>query len=202
MPRRPPKSKWQPGVSGNPNGRPIGSTNQINNEIRDAFAMLLQSQIPNLQDWLDRAAKKDPIKALDLFTKISERFIPALSRTEVTGAEGLPFSPITINLPNIPKISLGEGASAGTLSAPRELGEGTSTGLSGTPMFLPAKEIISEGTPAEDLGGHYGHRQSVVSESPGHYGHLNSAVSGEDLQDSAGAPSQALSGDPGDGGLD
>jgi hypothetical protein len=150
MPRRKPKSAYQPGQSGNPNGRPIGSTNQINNEIRDAFAMLLQSQIPNLQDWLDRAAKKDPIKALDLFTKISERFIPALSRTEVTGAEGLPFSPITINLPNIPKISLGEGAPVLPLDSPRELGEGS---LAEIPMFLqelPAKEIISEGAPAED----------------------------------------------------
>jgi hypothetical protein len=157
MPRRKPKSAYQPGQSGNPNGRPIGSTNQINNEIRDAFAMLLQSQIPNLQDWLDRAAKKDPIKALDLFTKISERFIPALSRTEVTGAEGVPFAPITINLPNIPKVSIGESSPTSLLASPveevKELGEGTSTGLSQIPVFLPEREVIqefSEGAPPED----------------------------------------------------
>jgi len=156
MPRRKPKSAYQPGQSGNPNGRPIGSTNQINNEIRDAFAMLLQSQIPNLQDWLDRAAKKDPIKALDLFTKISERFIPALSRTEVTGAEGVPFAPITINLPNIPKVSIGEGAPVLPLDSPRELGEGTPAQF---PMFLPEKEVLpdlGEGTPAEDPGEAWG----------------------------------------------
>jgi hypothetical protein len=112
--------------------------------------MLLQSQIPNLQDWLDRAAKKDPIKALDLFTKISERFIPALSRTEVTGAEGVPFAPITINLPNIPKVSIGEGAPVLPLDSPRELGEGTSTGLSELPVFLSEPLPRGEGAPAED----------------------------------------------------
>lgn len=153
MPRRKPKHAWKEGQSGNPNGRPIGSTNQINNEIRDAFAMLLQSQIPNLQDWLNRAAQRDPIKALDLFTKISERFVPSLQRTEITGAEGVPFSPITINLPNIPKINLGEGAPTTLLTSPAEevkaIGEGTPAMI---PVFLPEREEIQdlgEGTPAD-----------------------------------------------------
>lgn len=147
MPRRPPKSKWQPGQSGNPAGRRVGSTNQINNEIRDAFAMLLQSQIPNLQDWLNRAAQRDPIKALDLFTKISERFVPSLSRTEITGAEGQAFTPITINLPNIPKIdvttSIGEGApdqSPLNLPEPKE----TLSLSEGTPAFTLPKPVLSE----------------------------------------------------------
>jgi hypothetical protein len=139
MPRRKPKTAWKEGQSGNPNGRPIGSTNQINNEIRDAFAMLLKSQIPNLQDWLNRAAQRDPIKALDLFTKISERFVPSLQRTEITGADGEAFAPITINLPSIPQFNV-----------PASIGEAAPTAL----IASPAEEVkaIGEGTPTESTG--------------------------------------------------
>jgi hypothetical protein len=160
MPRRPVKNPgksnnpnlWKPGQSGNPAGKPRG-TKQITDEIREVFSLLLQSKLPELEDWLSRAAQRDPIKAADMLIRISERFLPMLSRTEITGAEGTAFSPITINLPNIPKISLGEGAPVIPLDSPRELGEGTSTGLSELPVFLP--ELLDslprgEGAPAED----------------------------------------------------
>jgi hypothetical protein len=82
--------------------------------------MLLQSKLPELEDWLTRAAQRDPIKAADMLIRISERFVPMLSRTEITGAEGTAFSPITINLPNIPKVSIGEGTASTLLTSPAE----------------------------------------------------------------------------------
>ena len=199
MPRRKPKHAFVPGQSGNPAGRPHGSVNEINNSIRTAFAMLLHNQLPNLESWLAEGAKRDPLKTADLLLRISERFTPSLSRTEITGAEGVPFSPITINLPNIPKVSIGESTASSLLTSPAEevkaIGEGN---LAEIPVFLselPAKEEVGEGAPAEELGGHYGHRQSVVSESPGHLEHLDIAVSGEIseiLPDDVGASSQKL----------
>jgi hypothetical protein len=154
MPRRKPKHAFVPGQSGNPNGRPHGSVNEINNSIRTAFAMLLHNQLPNLESWLEAGAKKDPLKTADLLLRISERFTPSLSRTEITGAEGQAFTPITINLPNIPKINLGEGTASTLLTSPAEeiktIGEGTPAQF---PMFLPEKEVIQElreGAPAED----------------------------------------------------
>lgn len=159
MPRRPvknpkPNPGFKPGQSGNINGRPKGSVNEINQQIREAFAMLLHSQLPNLEEWLIRAAQRDPLKAADLMLRISERFTPSLSRTEITGAEGQAFTPITINLPNIPKISLGEGSPTTLLTSPaeevKELGEGTPAMI---PVFLPEREVIpdiGEGAPAED----------------------------------------------------
>jgi hypothetical protein len=92
--------------------------------------------------------------------RISERFTPSLSRTEITGAEGQAFTPITINLPNIPKISLGESSPTSLLTSPAEeiktIGEGTPAQF---PMFLPEREVLpdlGEGTPAEDPGEAWG----------------------------------------------
>jgi hypothetical protein len=151
MPRRKPKHAFRAGEpSANPYGRPPGSVNEINRRIKEAFTMILENKLPELEEWLTRAAHKDPLKTADLLLRISERFTPSLSRTEITGAEGLPFTPITINLPNIPKVSLGEGASTRSLDSPREIGEGTPAEI---PMFLPDKEVLpdlGEGTPAED----------------------------------------------------
>ena len=109
--------------------------------------MLLHNQLPNLEAWLEAAAKKDPIKAADLMLRISERFLPSLQRTEITGAEGQAFTPITINLPALPTInvatSIGEGAPIPLPASPEEepkmLGEGTPT-----IDFIVPKPVLSE----------------------------------------------------------
>jgi len=91
--------------------------------------MILENKLPELEEWLTRAAERDPLKTADLLLRISERFTPSLSRTEITGADGQSFTPITINLPTIPKISLGEGAPPTLSISPaeevKEIGEGT-----------------------------------------------------------------------------
>lgn len=112
MPRRKPKHSIQKGQVLNPNGRPVGSVNEINTRIKHVFSLLLESKLPELEEWLTRAAQRDPLKAADLLLRISERFTPSLSRTEITGADGQSFTPITINIPtiNVPN-SLREGAS-------------------------------------------------------------------------------------------
>jgi hypothetical protein len=156
MPRRPPKHAIKKGQVLNPNGRPVGSKNEINEKIRFMFAQLLHNQLPNLEEWLIRAAQRDPLKAADLMLRISERFTPALSRTEITGPDGQAFTPITINLPNIPKVSLGESSASTLLTSPAEevktLREGTPAEI---PLFLPElldSQPVREGSPAEDQG--------------------------------------------------
>ena len=157
MPRRKPKHGFQPGVSGNPAGKPPGTTNKIviAERVREAFSQLLDNNVDKLEEWLYAAAKKDPVKALDLWVRISERFVPMLSRTEITGKDGEAFSPITINLPNIPRINLGESSPTSLLTSPAEefktIGEGTPAQ---SPMFLPEREELpdlGEGAPEEDL---------------------------------------------------
>lgn len=163
MPRRKPKHAFKAGEpSPNPNGRPVGSVNEINRRIKEAFTMILENKLPELEEWLTRAAYKDPLKTADLLLRISERFTPSLSRTEITSADGQPFTPITINLPNIPKISLGEGSPLPLLTSPaeevKEIGEGTpefilpKLELSGNQLRDLREMGMEPPEPGEDLG--------------------------------------------------
>ena len=56
--------------------------------MKEAFAMLVEANLPNMDRWISQIASEDPAKAMDLIIKLSERFVPALARTEVTGADG------------------------------------------------------------------------------------------------------------------
>ena len=79
---------FEPGKSGNPNGRPKGSKNKITQEIREAFQMVLEKRLPDLERLLMQVAHDDPAKAIELMIKLSNRFVPELSRQELTGAGG------------------------------------------------------------------------------------------------------------------
>jgi len=141
MPRRPPKNGYniKPGQVLNPSGRPVGAGNKmvITEKVREAFAQLLENNIGELEGWLHALAKKNPEKALDIWVRISERFVPSLQRTDHHIEGSGVMIPIQINLPqfNVPT-SIGEGASAeisasspiATLQPPAQpgmLGEGT-----------------------------------------------------------------------------
>ena len=78
---------FEKGHPGGP-GRPKGAANRITEELREAFALLLENNLEQYEIWLARVAETDPQKALDLAIRISERFVPMLSRQEVTGADG------------------------------------------------------------------------------------------------------------------
>ena len=72
----------------NRNGRPKGSPNKITEQIREAYAMVLENRLPDLERWIMQVSHEDPAKAADLLMKLSERFLPMLSRQEVTGKDG------------------------------------------------------------------------------------------------------------------
>jgi hypothetical protein len=173
MPRRKPKHAFKAGEpSANPYGRPPGSINEINRRIKEAFTLILENKLPELEEWLTRAAQRDPLKTADLLLRISERFTPSLSRTEITGAEGQAFTPITINIPNL------------------TIGEGAPTSI---PLQSVPNQMIGEGAPTINLPGGFEYSNSAVSERDGHYGHLDSAVSGEIPEESpVEAPSQEI----------
>jgi len=72
----------------NYNGRPKGSANRVTEQLKEAFALLLENNLEQYEVWLSAVAADDPARALEIALKISERFIPVMSRQEVTGADG------------------------------------------------------------------------------------------------------------------
>lgn len=65
-------------------GRPKGSQNKATAAVRDAFATLVEANLPKLQDALDAVYEKDKAKFVDLFLGLSEYVLPKLARTETT----------------------------------------------------------------------------------------------------------------------
>ena len=82
------------------NGRPKGSKNKVTLEMKKAFKLLVDGNLGKMQSWIDRTAEKDPAKAMQLMLDMSERFLPKLARTEVTGKDGEDFKGFTVYLPN------------------------------------------------------------------------------------------------------
>ena len=70
------------GQSGNPAGRPQGVGNKATNKIREAFQVLMESNIDRMSAWLEEVAEKDPKAALDLFIRMAEYTTPKLARVE------------------------------------------------------------------------------------------------------------------------
>ena len=79
-----------PFKKGDPNIHKGGRTgpNKSTKMMKEAFAMLVENNLPNMSIWISQIASEDPAKAMDLIIKLSERFVPALARTEVTAADG------------------------------------------------------------------------------------------------------------------
>jgi len=66
-------------------GRVRGVPNRITADVRAAIAAFAEANVGKLQAWLDRIAKKDPVRAADLFVRVLEYHVPKLARTELTG---------------------------------------------------------------------------------------------------------------------
>lgn len=65
-------------------GRQPGTPNKITRDIRTVIGEMLEKAGPEMVGWLDKVAKKDPARALELALKAAEFAIPKLSRVGVT----------------------------------------------------------------------------------------------------------------------
>lgn len=82
------------GHTNNPKGRPKGVPNKTTKQIREAFQMLIESSLPDIQKWLKQVAAENPEKALLIVEKYSDFILPKLQRTELSGGEDKPLNQV------------------------------------------------------------------------------------------------------------
>jgi hypothetical protein len=83
----------------NPGGRPKGKPNAITAKTREMFAYILEAEQENFIEALDKLRKTNVKEYVNIMIKLSERFVPAVSKHEITGANGEELKPINIILP-------------------------------------------------------------------------------------------------------
>jgi hypothetical protein len=63
-------------------GRPKGVGNKSTEAIRTAFGMLVEDNLANIQDWLERTAQDNPAKALQIISDIAQYSLPKLKQVD------------------------------------------------------------------------------------------------------------------------
>lgn len=85
---------FQKGQSGYPQGRAKGSKNHTTDKIKLHYTNLIDGNLHQIQDWLNRVAETDPRGALDFLIKLSPFVIPKKTESDITIE-----SPINIIIP-------------------------------------------------------------------------------------------------------
>ena len=78
-------------------GRKVGTKNLVTQSVREMFADFVAYNAANVQALFDRVSKKDPAKALTIFTNLADFVLPRLARTEVVNT-GDPL--VSLNITN------------------------------------------------------------------------------------------------------
>jgi hypothetical protein len=67
----------------------------VTRDIKEAYRLLIEMNLPNLSGWLQVIADDNPEKAIRILSELSEYVIPKLARTDLTTAD----KPLDFSLP-------------------------------------------------------------------------------------------------------
>ena len=89
---------FQPGNTLGP-GRPKGMPNKTTEIVRRLFADILENEQENFKAALETLRINNPKEYVQVMTKLSQRFLPEVTRSELTGLDGEALQPVNIILP-------------------------------------------------------------------------------------------------------
>jgi len=84
-------------------GRPKGSSNETTRKIKEVFSNILEGREGELNNALNQLRDTNPRAYLELYVKISERFVGPVSRQVLEDNEGNSIQPIQIVIPPKPE---------------------------------------------------------------------------------------------------
>jgi hypothetical protein len=86
---------------GNPGGpgRPPGLPNKTTQIVRQLFADILEKEQDNFREALETLRTTNPKEYVQVMTKLSQRFLPEMTATALSNADGSNIEPVQIILP-------------------------------------------------------------------------------------------------------
>lgn len=78
---------FEKGQSGNPTGRPKGAVNKVTQEKRMLFLSIMEGQVDNIEDSLDRIREESDEKYIKALTGLLPYFLPKQQEVEVNVKE-------------------------------------------------------------------------------------------------------------------
>jgi hypothetical protein len=88
-----------PGQSGNPQGKLPGTANKTTVMVRNLFAQILEDEQENFKEALETLRTTNPKEYVQVMTKLSQRFLPEMTATALSNADGSNIEPVQIILP-------------------------------------------------------------------------------------------------------
>ena len=70
---------------GEAKGKPKGALNHTTKDIKEAYRLLVENNLDNMQTWITKIAAKNPERAINIIISLSEYIVPKLARTELSG---------------------------------------------------------------------------------------------------------------------
>ena len=84
-------------------GRPKGSPNKTTTMIRELFANILENEQEHFMEALETLRTTNPKEYVTVMVKLSQRFLPEMTATALSNADGSNIEPVQILIPPAPK---------------------------------------------------------------------------------------------------